>query len=106
MIDKILNFFKADYFVNDTYGWATNQISHIAVSFVLCYLFGLFLPVLIFWLGWEIYQLIQTKNFKDFFEDLGFEIAGICIFLFGKIALIIALFYLVVLLIFRLKNND
>jgi uncharacterized membrane protein len=105
MIDKILNFFKADYFVNDTYGWTTNQISHIALSFVLCYLTGWVQTWIMFWLIWELYHLYLSKNIKDFLEDYSFQLLGILIFVYEKPALILAITYLIIVFITKLKKD-
>ena len=96
LINNIVRFFSPRAFKNDPYGWLTNQIGHIAGSawatYVVFLLLSLFsnLPektcqwIAIgsiggLWIIWEVRHLIISGNWKDFFEDLAFELTGVFI---------------------------
>ena len=55
VVEKILKFFAPDDFEGNLYGFTTNQISHISISFVACYLIGGWYFVAVFWLAWELF---------------------------------------------------
>ena len=112
-IKEVLSFFKSNSFDNDPYGWLTNQISHTAASFTVMYglgflfnfksaalLFGLF------WLVWEIRHYLQTRNKRDFFEDMFFELSGIAIYLCTVVFLPLMIIVTIIILINRLKNEQ
>ena len=110
LLAKIFNEFKAgDSFKNNPYGWVTNQIGHVSLSFVLCYLVnnGLFTFSLLFiWLAWEVYHLIESRDIFDFIEDLYFEWVGVLIYIFGDKQLYICIFVLITLFIYRVYKKE
>ncbi len=101
VVEKILKFFAPDDFEGNLYGFTTNQISHISISFVACYLIGGWYFVAGFWLAWELYQLNKSKNLQDFIFDLTFELSGVLIFIYLKPALICVILVFVIILILR-----
>lgn len=114
-IQKILFFFAPSDFSDDPYGWLTNQISHTAASFTIFYSFyhllniftnpsliKLSIPFFIFWLVWESYHLIKSKDINDFFQDLFFELSGILIFIKPVVFLPILLIGLVFMFLKRI----
>tara|TARA_X000001382_G_scaffold58055_1_gene39701 strand:+ start:3719 stop:4051 length:333 start_codon:yes stop_codon:yes gene_type:complete len=81
LVKKITDFFYPRDFKGDPYGWLTNQLSHTFGSLLAC----LFIPwwiVGLFWVIWEIRHLIKTANWKDFYEDLYFELSGLAFWYF------------------------
>ncbi len=101
MIGRLLKFFAPDDFGGNLYSFMTNQISHCAISFVACYLIGGWYFVAIFWLAWEIYHLLKSKNWNDFIFDLTFELSGVLIFIYLKPALICVILLFLFVLIFK-----
>lgn len=104
-LKKFFNMFKTgDSFENDPYGWVTNQIGHISLSFVLCYFTGLWQLILAAWIVWEINHFLQSKDWKDLFEDLFFELSGVFIYLYGDVPLIFSIVILILLLCLRVSK--
>lgn len=102
LFKKIFDIFKQpEDFSGDVYGWMTNQIGHVSVSFLICYISGTWIPLLIFWLSWEIWQFIKSReeNLQDLIEDLFFEIGGVMIFIYGDIPLYIVIGVFIIMLI-------
>lgn len=107
-ISKIYHeFSESDSFDKSPYSWLTNQIGHISFSFVLCYFTGWWILISLLWFLWEVKHYLESKDFKDFVEDLFFELSGPMIFLFGDKGLILSIFVLIVLFSLRVykKNN-
>lgn len=73
---------RPENFKKDPYGFATNQISHVAISFLAAYLTKAPLIIAGIWLLWELYHLYLSRDIADFFEDLFFEVSGAAILLF------------------------
>jgi len=106
LISKLYGIFKEpSSFEKDHYSWLTNQIGHISFSFTICYLFNIWIPILLFWIFWEIKHLIESKDWKDFFEDLFFELSGVFIFIYGDLPLILSIVILILLLCIRVNKN-
>lgn len=112
MIQRLLKLFKPNGFEGDFYGWLTNQVSHVAFSCSVVFMFSMFNPVgwvslAVFsasWAAWEIRHLKQTGNFKDFYQDLFFELSGIVIFIFPKYLIFVYLVFVISIIKF-LKPN-
>lgn len=90
MIKKILKFFAPNSYLESPYIWLLNQFGHCTISalitYYLCLIWGyLFIPVIVFWLFWEFYHLVMTKDFKDFKQDLTFEIGGVFVGLYFEV---------------------
>ena len=98
-IINTFKYFKPNDFKGDVYGWQTNQISHLAMSLGLTYIFGLPLLWCLLWITWELIHLIISKNIVDFFEDLIFELGGIYIILMTQLSLLWGKFSIVTMLI-------
>lgn len=103
-ITNALTLFKPDDFKDNNYGWLTNQLAHVKGSYVLSVfvfsiciflspivnfvfktntiadVFNASVGVVVFWLLWESRHLYISKNIKDFFEDLFFELSGVALF--------------------------
>lgn len=96
LIKNIIRFFSPQAFKNDPYGWLTNQIGHIAGSAWITYVVFLSLNSLTnlpetsckwiaigiiggLWIFWEVRHLVLSGDWKDFFEDLTFELTGVAI---------------------------
>lgn len=105
IINKILNFFKPADFKDDIYGWLTNQMGHVSASFTICYLTNHWISFAIFWLIWEIRHFIITKNFRDFIEDLFFELSGVLIFLYQKPPLYLVIGVIILILIEKIYKQ-
>lgn len=106
ILKKIFDNFKPNDFASHPYGWLTNQGSHVGFSLFLTYCFNfieLYYIVAVFWIVWEVVQLIKSKNVKDFANDLFFELSGVVI-LFEPLFSIPVVIYLIMGYILRLKD--
>lgn len=94
-LKNILNQFKPSQF-KDPYLWVMQQLGHITLGLYLGYLIGWY--ALLFWVLWETYQLIKSKNWQDFLEDLVFETLGVLAFFTQQytLALLILIIYQVI----------
>lgn len=110
LITKIFNLFsEPNDFKDNPYGWLTNQVGHLSLSFVLTLYLSLLIgdlyaPISIgaLWLIWEISQYKKSNNFIDVIEDLIFEIGGVLIFINWNIFLPLSILVLILCLIRRL----
>ncbi len=96
-------------FKDNPYGWLTNQVGHLSLSFVLTLYLSLLIgdiyssiSIGVLWVIWEINQYRKAKNFTDVIEDLIFELGGILIFINWVIFLPLSILVLILLLIRRL----
>ncbi len=95
-IKDLFNYFSPNDFEGDDYGWLTNQLAHNIAGYILTtfvfsciYIFNNNTSILntsliigVFWVVWEIRHLVISKNWKDFIEDLFFELSGVTLFYF------------------------
>lgn len=110
LITKIFNLLsEPNDFKDNPYGWLTNQVGHLSLSFVLTLYLSLLIgdlyaPISIgaLWLIWEISQYKKSNNFIDVIEDLIFEIGGVLIFINWNIFLPLSILVLILCLIRRL----
>lgn len=109
-ITKLIALFsEPNDFKDNPYGWLTNQVGHLSLSFVLTLYLSLLIgdlyaPISIgaLWIIWEINQYRKAKNFTDAIEDLIFELGGILVFINWVIFLPLSILVLFLLLIRRL----
>ncbi|MFY7672129.1 hypothetical protein ACOSP6_13680 [Tenacibaculum sp. MEBiC06402] len=110
LITKIFNLLsEPNDFKDNPYGWLTNQVGHLSLSFVLTLYLSLLIgdlyaPITIgvLWLIWEISQYKKSNNFIDVIEDLIFELGGVLIFINWVIFLPLSIVLLILCLIRRL----
>lgn len=106
LLKKIYQEFSdSNSFSNSPYSWLTNQIGHIAFSFIICYYTGAWFIVSMLWIYWELKHYSKSKDLKDLVEDLFFELSGVFIFLFTDIPLALSIIVLIVLFLVRVYKN-